>query len=137
MSLTSPTSGLGIRLPYLQGGSHHVSQSGPPAKLCPVAAPALILPHSRLCSILPLFQDVVTRAESYTNLNALSLFSGPRQRDVSANQGFYERPLQKPQMLGTSLISSRGAAFQVITLICVSGCRVLRPWDVDSVGPSR
>ncbi|MGH0124995.1 UNVERIFIED_CONTAM: hypothetical protein FKN15_020641 [Acipenser sinensis] len=51
-------------------------------------------------------QDVVTRAKSYTNLNALSLFSGPRQRDVSANQGFYERPLQKPQMLGTSLISS-------------------------------
>ncbi|MGH0162906.1 UNVERIFIED_CONTAM: hypothetical protein FKN15_045623 [Acipenser sinensis] len=30
----------------------------------------------------------------------------PRQRDVSASQGFYERPLQKPQMLGTSLISS-------------------------------
>ncbi|MGH0164476.1 UNVERIFIED_CONTAM: hypothetical protein FKN15_075654 [Acipenser sinensis] len=75
-------------------------------------------------------QDVVTRAESYTNLNALSLFSGARQRDVSANQGFYERPLQKPQMLGTSLISSRGVAFRVITLICVFGCWVLCPWDV-------
>ncbi|MGH0156698.1 UNVERIFIED_CONTAM: hypothetical protein FKN15_032081 [Acipenser sinensis] len=55
---------------------------------------------------------------------------GPRQRDVSANQGFYEHPLQKPQMLGTSLISPRGAAFRVITLICVFGCWVLRPWDV-------
>ena len=100
-----------------------MSQSGPPAKLCSVAAPALILSHSRL-SYTASLQDVVTRAESYTNLYALSLFSGPRQRDVSANQGFYERPLQKPQMLGTSLISS-------------FGCRVLRPWDVDSVGPSR
>ena len=111
MSLTSPTSGLGIRLPYLQGGSHHVSQSGPPAKLCPVAAPALISLEALFYSAS--LQDVVTRAESYTNLNALSLFSGPRQRDVSANQGFYERPLHKPQMLGTSLISSRGVAFQV------------------------
>ncbi|MGH0162757.1 UNVERIFIED_CONTAM: hypothetical protein FKN15_043431 [Acipenser sinensis] len=43
----------------------------------------------------------------------------PRQHDVSANQGFHERPSQKPQMLGTSLIFSRGAAFRVITLICV------------------
>ncbi|MGH0124438.1 UNVERIFIED_CONTAM: hypothetical protein FKN15_055347 [Acipenser sinensis] len=44
---------------------------------------------------------------------------GPRQRDVSANQGFHERPSKKPQMLGTSLIFSRGAAFRVITLTCV------------------
>ena len=99
-----------------------MSQSGPPAKLCSVAAPALISLEALFYSAS--LQDVVTRAESYTNLNALSLFSGPRQRDVSANQGFYERPLQKPQMLGTSLISS-------------FGCRVLHPWDVDSVGPSR
>ncbi|MGH0185716.1 UNVERIFIED_CONTAM: hypothetical protein FKN15_018611 [Acipenser sinensis] len=46
-------------------------------------------------------------------------FTGPRQCDVSANQGFHKHPSQKPQMLGTSLIFSRGAAFRVITLICV------------------
>ncbi|MGH0157150.1 UNVERIFIED_CONTAM: hypothetical protein FKN15_064251 [Acipenser sinensis] len=38
--------------------------------------------------------------------NKAEFLKCPRQRDVSASQGFYERPLQKPQMLGTSLISS-------------------------------
>ncbi|MGH0142661.1 UNVERIFIED_CONTAM: hypothetical protein FKN15_069840 [Acipenser sinensis] len=38
--------------------------------------------------------------------------AGPRQREVSANQGFNERPLQKSQMLGTSLISSCVPAFR-------------------------
>ncbi|MGH0131547.1 UNVERIFIED_CONTAM: hypothetical protein FKN15_046704 [Acipenser sinensis] len=66
----------------------------------------------------------------------LVLRLGPRQRDVSANQGFYERPLQKSQMLGTSLISSRGAALRVITLICVFGCWVLCLWDVSASSPS-
>ncbi|MGH0162417.1 UNVERIFIED_CONTAM: hypothetical protein FKN15_063148 [Acipenser sinensis] len=33
--------------------------------------------------------------------------------------GFTSAPSQKPQMLGTSLIFSRGAARRVITLICV------------------
>ncbi|MGH0153599.1 UNVERIFIED_CONTAM: hypothetical protein FKN15_024544 [Acipenser sinensis] len=61
---------------------------------------------------------------------------GPRQRDVSAYQGFYERFLQKSQMLGTFPISSRGAALRVITLISVFGCWVLCPWDVSASSPS-
>ncbi|MGH0141160.1 UNVERIFIED_CONTAM: hypothetical protein FKN15_027445 [Acipenser sinensis] len=61
---------------------------------------------------------------------------GPRQRDVSAYQGFYEHLLQKSQMLGTSPISSRGVALRVITLISVFGCWVLCPWDVSASSPS-
>ncbi|MGH0147510.1 UNVERIFIED_CONTAM: hypothetical protein FKN15_045440 [Acipenser sinensis] len=88
--------------------------------------------NDRSLNVCGFIQLVITRF--YNGLHLVR--GGPRQCVVSANQGFYERPLQKSQMLGTSLISSRGAALRVITLICVFGCWVLCPWDVSASSPS-
>ncbi|MGH0119574.1 UNVERIFIED_CONTAM: hypothetical protein FKN15_032399 [Acipenser sinensis] len=78
-----------------------------------------------LMNKLQQFQHFRHHIHSLAGFTAVKAFKipevsiSPRQRDVSANQGFHERPSQKPQMLGTSLIFSRGAALRVITLICV------------------
>ncbi|MBN3285285.1 VSIG1 protein, partial [Polyodon spathula] len=136
--LTSLTSGKASASLDLQGGSHHVRQSGPPATLCSFAAPALILPHSRLCSIILML-------ESHTNLYALLLSQVPGSVKSHQIGGLTSASLQKSQTPGTSpslspfVSRSFGTAFlrgtvpRVITLICVLGCRVLRPWARVSI----
>ncbi|MGH0149794.1 UNVERIFIED_CONTAM: hypothetical protein FKN15_025355 [Acipenser sinensis] len=134
----------------------HAAQLPLPAQSAQQAQPQLLLPQSltspipstssapqvtfnQLQTLLqPIIDSQLARLDKLENPSPVppafsstpAYTSGPRQRDVSAYQGFYERLLQKSQMLGTFPISSRGAALRVITLISVFGCWVLCPWDV-------
>ncbi|MBN3273854.1 G2E3 ligase, partial [Polyodon spathula] len=122
--LTSLTSVQASASLDLQGGSHHVNQSGPPATLCSFAAPALILPHSRLFYTLSQFGTWLLMLESHTILYALFLSQVPGSVKSRPIGGLTSAPLQKSQTLGTSpflspfVSRSSGTVF----LIYVFGC---------------